>query len=177
MEALERPELEEVVPFYRGYISTAIGETLFEALDHASARFQAVVATIPEEQGEYRYAAGKWTVKEVVQHIIDCERIFQYRALCFARNDSTALPGFEEDHYAANSSANERSLAELCSEHDALRASTAALFRSFSATMLLRSGTANARIFTVRALGWTIAGHALHHITIIQQRYLHHGQA
>lgn len=177
MQILERPPLEEVVPFYRGYLSTAQGSTLFEALDDATARFNSVAGSISEEQAAYRYAPGKWSVKEVVQHVIDCERIFQYRALCFARKDATALPGFDEDHYAAHSGADARSIADLRAEHDVLRASTVSLFRSFSDEMLLRKGLANERSFTVRALGWTIAGHALHHIHIIQQRYLDHGQA
>lgn len=177
MQGLEKPPLEEVVPFYRGYLSMAHGSTLFEALDDATQRFNSVVGSISEEQAAYRYAPGKWSVKEVVQHIIDCERIFQYRALCFARKDTTPLPGFEEDQYAANSAADARSIAELCAEHDILRASTMQLFRSFSDAMLLNVGLANDRSFTVRALGWTIAGHALHHIHIIQQRYLDHGQA
>ncbi len=177
MQVLERPPLEEVVPFYRGYLSTAQGSTLFEALDDATARFNSVVGSISEEQSAYRYAPGKWSVKEVVQHMIDCERIFQYRAMCFARKDATSLPGFDEDHHAANRGADARSIADLRAEHDVLRASTMSLFRSFSSEMLLNTGLANERRFTVRALGWTIAGHALHHIHIIQQRYLDHGQA
>lgn len=177
MQDLEKPPLEEVVPFYRGYLSTAQGSTLFEALDDAALRFSSVVGSISDEQAAYRYAPGKWSVKEVVQHIIDCERIFQYRALCFARKDTTPLPGFDEDHYATNSGADARSIAALCAEHDTLRASTMQLFLSFSNEMLMNVGLANERSFTVRALGWTIAGHALHHIHIIQQRYLDHGQA
>ena len=175
MNSLERPELEEVVPFYRGYIGTAEGGDLFEALERASIRFHAVIDEVSEEQSLYRYASGKWSIKEVVQHVVDTERIMAYRALCFARADATALPGFDENHYADHSAADRRTLAELVAEHDAVRFSTVALFRSFSEAALLLQGTANDRSFTVRALGWTIAGHSLHHVHILKERYLAEG--
>jgi hypothetical protein len=109
--------------------------------------------------------------------MIDTERIMAYRALCFARADATPLPGFDENTYADQCAADRRTLAELIAEHDAVRLATVLLFRSFGEDMLLHKGTANDRLFTVRALGWTIAGHSLHHIHILQQRYLQHGQA
>lgn len=177
MNAAERPELEEVHAFYRGYIGTAEGGDLFDALDHASTQFLACVSALSEEQGMHRYAPGKWSIKEVVQHMIDTERIMAYRALCFARADAMPLPGFDEDRYAERSDADRRTLAELIAEHDVVRLSTVALFRSFSEAALKRTGMASERTFTVRALGWTIAGHAMHHIHILQQRYLDHGQA
>jgi len=177
MNATERPELEEVHPFYRGYIGTAEGGDLFGALAHASEEFRKVVAGLSEEQAALRYAPGKWSIKEVVQHMVDTERIMGYRALCFARADATPLPGFDENHYAENSAADGRTLADLIAEHDAVRLSTVMLFRSFSSAALKDKGMANERSFTVRSLGWTIAGHSMHHIHIIQQRYLNHGQA
>lgn len=177
MNVTERPELEEVHPFYRGYIGTAEGGDLFAALDVASEQFQACVGALTEEQGSYRYAPGKWTIKEVLQHVIDTERIMAYRALCFARADATHLPGFDENHFADNSDAERRTLAELIAEHDVVRLSTVMLFRSFSDAALKHQGMANERSFTVRALGWTIAGHAMHHIHILHQRYLDHGKA
>jgi hypothetical protein len=177
MNGLQRPELEEVVPFYRGYIGTAEGGDLFEALERASSSFHAVIDGLSEEQGSHRYAPGKWSIKEVVQHMIDTERIMAYRALCFARADATPLPGFDENAYADHSAADRRTLADLIAEHDAVRLSTVMLFRSFNNAALLLQGTANDRSFTVRALGWTIAGHSLHHVHILDQRYLDHGQA
>lgn len=175
MNGLERPELEEVVPFYRGYIGKAEGGDLFEALERASSSFHAVIDGVSEADGALRYAPGKWSIKEVVQHMIDTERIMAYRALCFARADATPLPGFDENHYADHSAADRRTLADLIAEHDAVRLSTVLLFRSFGEDMLLRKGTANERSFTVRALGWTIAGHSLHHIHILKERYLTKG--
>jgi hypothetical protein len=175
MNATERPELEEVHPFYRGYIGTAEGGDLFGALAYASEEFRRVVGGLSEEQATLRYAPGKWSIKEVVQHMIDTERIMAYRALCFARADATPLPGFDENTYADHSAADRRTLADLIAEHDAVRLSTVLLFRSFGEDMLLRKGTANERSFTVRALGWTIAGHSLHHIHIMKERYLTKG--
>ena len=172
MNALDRPELEEVDAFYRGYISTADGIDLFAALQRASDRFTAIMATVPADRGDHRYAEGKWSIKEMLQHLIDTERIMAYRALCFARGESTALPGFDENDYAAASEADRRSLSELIAEHDVVRASTMALFRSFSQDTLLRKGSANNRSFTVRSLGWSIAGHSEHHVRILQERYL-----
>jgi hypothetical protein len=177
MNGLERPELEEVVPFYRGYIGMVEGSDLFEALERVSSSFHAVLDGVSEADGALRYAPGKWSIKEVLQHMIDTERIMAYRALCFARADATPLPGFDENTYADQCAADRRTLAELIAEHDAVRLATVLLFRSFGEDMLLHKGTANDRLFTVRALGWTIAGHSLHHIHILQQRYLQHGQA
>lgn len=175
MNALGRPPLVEVPPFYQGYLEKAAGDDLFGVLRYASGSFHEVMAAVPEERAGHRYAEGKWSIKQVVRHITDCERIFAYRALCFARGDTTPLPGFDEDHYAMHDHAHGSTLAELGAEHDAVRAATITLFQGFSPPMLMRSGIANGRSFTVRALGWTIAGHALHHVHVLRQRYLDHG--
>jgi len=170
-----RPDDSEYAPYYAGYIARCEGDDLGTALHDAATRFVAVVGSVPEARGDHRYAPGKWSIKEVLQHMIDCERVFAYRALRFARNDSTELHGFDEDAYAPAAEADRRTLDDLRREHAAVRAATIALFNSFAPAMLTRQGRANGNPFSVRALGWAIAGHELHHLDVIQQRYLSHG--
>lgn len=176
MQQLTRPGLDEVHPFYQGYLNTAEGDNLFDALDLAESRLRDHLHDITELQAGFRYAPGKWSIKEVLQHVLDTERIFAYRALCFARGEQQPLAGFDENAYASLSNADHRPWSDLLTEHAIMRASTLALFQSFTPEMLVRSGTANERTFTVRALGWTIAGHELHHLHILQTRY-HHGRS
>lgn len=133
---------------------------------------QNFISAIPSERLLYRYAEAKWTIKEIVGHLIDDERIYAYRALRFARNDSTMLPGFEQDHYAVYSEANGREISDLLDEFAAVRASTIALFSSFSDTALLRKGVADQHCSSVRALAYHIAGHELRHVNIVRERYL-----
>jgi uncharacterized damage-inducible protein DinB len=127
---------------------------------------------LPEEKLLFKYAEGKWTIKEVLVHIIDDERIYAYRALRFARNDKTELPGFEQDPYAYYSYANQRTAESIVEEYEAVRLSTIALFNNLSDDAIARSGVANKNEVTVRALGYHIAGHELHHLNIIKTRYL-----
>ena len=171
----ERPDLIEVPAFYRGYIQQVNATDLGKGLEAATRRLAAITSRITEERSSHRYGPGKWSIREVYQHIIDCERIMAYRALRFARKDGTELPGFDEDAYAAACDADRRTFAELVHELDQVRASSIALFNSFSPPMLLRNGIANGGSISVRALGWVIAGHAMHHATILEQRYLDHG--
>jgi len=117
------------------------------------------------------YEPGKWTVKDIIQHVIDAERVFTYRALRFARNDKTALSGFEENDYVKNTNVAKRSLDDILNEFDTVRRSTIYLYKNFTDEMLLRSGNASGKDITVLALGFIIAGHALHHSTIIKERY------
>ncbi|MGH1366582.1 MAG: DinB family protein [Calditrichia bacterium] len=133
---------------------------------------------LPEEKLTYRYAEGKWTIKEILVHLIDDERIFAYRALRYARNDSTPLHGFEENHYATFSGANERSLESIFEEYEAVRKATITLFQYLPEEAFMRSGAGidtdgsvvNER--TVRGLAWHIAGHELRHFNVIKERYL-----
>lgn len=173
MNASGRPSRDEVAVFYHGYIDRCEGDDLFQALDRATLAMKDVVGHIPPDAADHRYAVGKWSIKEVIQHVIDAERVFAYRALCFARNDATTLPAFDEDSYAPASQAGRRALPDLMDEHDAVRRSTILLFRSFTPEMLLRDGKAGTGRMTVRGTGWTIAGHALHHVHVIGDRYLH----
>ena len=128
--------------------------------------------SIPEDMGEYRYAEGKWSIKELLNHMMDAERIFAYRALRFSRNDKTPLSGFEENDYAPLANAHGRSVQQLCDEIERLRLSTIDLFSSFTPDMLKREGTANNSKLSVISLGYIIAGHETHHRKIISERYL-----
>ncbi|MBL0044096.1 MAG: DinB family protein [Flavobacteriales bacterium] len=167
-----RPAAEDLPAFYHGYVAKADGTDIPDAMRLASDGLHSVLCNFPTDREEYSYAAGKWTVKDVVQHIIDAERIFAYRALRFARNDSSALAGFEENDYVPEALTGRRTLKDLLEEHDLVRSSSIALFRSFPLEALNRAGIANSRSITVRAIGWVIAGHANHHSRIIAERYM-----
>ncbi|HXD76417.1 MAG TPA: DinB family protein [Puia sp.] len=135
---------------------------------------RAFLSRLPEEQLFYRYAEGKWSIKEILVHLVDDERIFAYRALCYARNDHTELPGFEQDEYVRYSGADERSLDSIFREYEAVRNATISMFDSFPEEALTRSGaqTGNVNRRTVRAMAYHIAGHELRHFQIIKERYL-----
>ncbi|NRA94566.1 MAG: DinB family protein, partial [Psychroserpens sp.] len=133
---------------------------------------ESFLKTIPDEQFGHAYAEGKWTIKEVVQHIIDTERVFSYRALRFARYDSTELPGYDQDDFALNSKANLRSKEDILNEYSTQRAASIAMFESFDAETLLGQGKASGSSISVRALGFILIGHENHHCQIIKDRYL-----
>ncbi len=146
-----------------------------KVLGKLSANMQGVVTLIQglsEDQLLYRYAEDKWTIKEILVHILDAERIFCYRALRFARNDKTDIPGYDHNTYVPESDANERPVNEILMEYKVLRGSTIALFRSFSEEALRRQGKASGVPVSVRALAYMICGHEMHHLKIIQERYL-----
>ena len=130
------------------------------------------ILSLPEDKLMYRYAEGKWTIKEVLMHLIDMERIYTYRALRFARNDQTVLPGFDADHYILFSGANDRDISGLLEELEAVRHSTIMLLNGLTDEALLRSGIMNGNHVSVGVLVYHIAGHELHHINIIKERYL-----
>ena len=143
-----------------------------EALRHAGKVVQQLLTTIPEDKGTYRYAEGKWTIKEVLNHMMDAERVFAYRALRFSRNDPTALQPFEENDYATRANAHGRSIHQLAREMQWLRESTIDLYASFTPEMLLLEGTASGKRISVLNLGYIIAGHDVHHQRILVERYL-----
>lgn len=172
MNAPGRPARNEVAAYYLGYIERCEGNDLFEALEHAANALHNTLEQVPPHAEGHRYAEGKWSIKEVVQHVIDTERIFAYRALRFARNDATVLAAFDENDYAPASLADRRNLSQLLVEHDAVRRASLELFHSFTPDMLLRSGKAGNGVMSVRGLGWAIAGHTLHHAHVIGSRYL-----
>lgn len=162
----------EYAPFYSQYIK-ALGEVdLIEVLEESLKDLRTTLENLSEEKLTYSYAEGKWTIKELVQHIIDAERVLSYRALRFSRNDTTNLPGFNEDWYVANSNGNERSFKDILDEFFHVRNSTILLFKSFKPEMFLISGIASNSEMTVRALGFIIAGHQIHHLKIIKEKYI-----
>jgi uncharacterized damage-inducible protein DinB len=164
--------IKEYNPFYQTYINKAQNINLKSGLLENFKQVYAFLNTIPENKLEYRYADGKWTIKEVIQHLIDAERIFSYRALRIARQDQTPLSGFEENEYVPASFANDRSIAELLGDYKAVRQSTISLFDSFTDVMLLEIGTASNSSISVRALGFITIGHENHHCLLIKERYL-----
>ena len=177
MNAFAKPEATEMAPYYQKYVDRCAGEDVMGALLDSLKQCRALFARIPTDMGDHRYAPDKWTIKDVLQHMIDAERVFAYRALRFGRNDATPLPGFEEDEYARSANASARPLADLYMETEIVRGSTILLFQSFDDAMLLRQGTANGQPASVRAMGWITAGHMLHHIGVIEERYLAHASA
>ncbi len=170
---IKQLQSSEYAPFYENYLSQVSNEyDLIEELEISLHRLIKFVQNIPMDKFDYRYSENKWTIKDILQHLIDSERIFVYRALCFARNDQTDLPGFEENDYVNEADANIRSIMELLTDLSALRNSTILLFKTFSQEKLLRLGTANNNIISVRALGFVIIGHQNHHQRIFEERYL-----
>ncbi|HEY0976899.1 MAG TPA: DinB family protein [Flavobacteriales bacterium] len=173
MLIVARPLASDHPAFYARYIEAAVGGDLSEALHHATQALRETCNLFPLDRFDHRYAPEKWTVKEVLVHLIDSERVFAYRALRFARNDGTPLPGFEQDDYVPESRAGARTIASILREQDAVREATLTLFASFDEQAMARTGTANGNRVSVAALGWIIAGHAMHHIHILRERYLH----
>ena len=165
-------QASEYHPYYGGYIAMVSKNDLNQALQSSLEQLESFVPSIPNTKLNFAYAEGKWTVAEVLVHLMDAERVFQYRALRFARNDKTELKGFEQDDYVPTSRANERELGALFEEFRTIRQATIALFKSFNEEELLRSGTANGANMSVRALGYVICGHQAHHLNILQERYL-----
>ncbi|HEX7024120.1 MAG TPA: DinB family protein [Gemmatimonadales bacterium] len=168
----DRPDPSEFPPFYAGYVNGMPDGEILGLMETQIGELTRGLGAVPESRGDFAYAPGKWTLKEVVGHVADSERVFSYRALRIGRGDQTPLPSFDEKLYVPNSGANDRTLADLLAELQAVRASTLALFRHMPAEAPVRKGTAGAGSITVRALAWVIAGHAAHHYRIIRERYL-----
>ena len=164
--------LDTIPPFYKNYVKQIDEPDMLQALRISGHRMLELVHAIPDNKADFAYALGKWTVRELLCHIMDAERIFCYRAPRFARNDKTPLSGFEEDDYAPQANAAGRSLQKIASEMGHLRASTIDLFESFTPEMLTRKGTANKNELSVVAIGFIIPGHETHHRKILQERYL-----
>jgi hypothetical protein len=169
---LSQIDENEYNPHYKHYILELGNVDLFEILSASSEELMETVKDLSEEKMVFRYEEGKWTIKELLQHLIDTERIMSYRALRFSRNDATELPGFDENWYVDNSYGNDRNSSDLVEEFTCTRRASISLFKSFTDEMLLFSGTANESDITVRALGFIIAGHQMHHLKIIKERYL-----
>ncbi len=169
---LTRPDPETVPPFYKAYVELVKGMDLLEALKYAGTLVQDVVKTVPKDKGEFRYEQGKWSIKELLNHMMDAERIFAYRALRFSRNDQTPLHSFDENDYAPRANAHSRSVTQLGIEMQRLRVTTVDLYSSFSHDMLALEGTASNKRLSVFNLGYIIAGHDIHHRNVLLERYL-----
>jgi len=165
------PEATEYQSYYGRYISLVPGQDLIQTLDQQVAHTLLALRAVTEEKSLHRYAPSKWSVKEVLGHLIDAERIFTYRALRFARKDPTPLPGFDQDPYVAAANFDSHPWNDLIAEFEHVRRSTILFFRPLKPEDLLRSGTASQNPVTVRALGYIIAGHELHHTAILRDRY------
>ncbi|WP_223034503.1 DinB family protein [Hanstruepera marina] len=162
----------EFADYYSGYINRANDLNLLTGLKQSGEDTLTFFKAVPNEKLEYAYLKDKWTIKELLLHLIDAERVFAYRALRFARQDLTALPGFDENDYVRYSNANSLNMEALLKSYKALRVSTISLFESFTTDMLLQVGKASGSDMSVRAIGFVIIGHEKHHVEIIKERYL-----
>ena len=167
-----KPDFTKLPEFYHNYVKLVEDENVLYALQSSKKTTIKRLSSIPEQNGDFRYDRGKWSIKELVNHMIDVERVFAYRALSFARNDKSELPGFDENNWAPASQADRRSLMVLIEEYGLVRDSTICLFESFTEEMLLREGKANNLLFNVLNIGYTIAGHDMHHCKILHERYM-----
>jgi uncharacterized damage-inducible protein DinB len=173
MRQIQKPQEGEYAPYAIQYIGLLPDDGLvLEHLKHNLEATQTFLRSLPEDKLLYRYAIGKWTIKEIIQHIADDERIYAYRALRFARNDQTELPGFDQDNYTRYAGANRRTLDELLAELASVRDATLSLYNGLADDMLRRAGIASGNVMSVRAIVYHIAGHELRHMNVIRERYL-----
>ena len=169
---MNRPEKTEYAEFYADYVALVEGTDIIGALRNQLADLRNLLAGISPEKEIYRYAADKWSVREIIGHLIDGERVFSYRALRFSRGDETALAGFEQDFYVAESNFSAVKLADLLEEFSALRQSNILFFANLTGEMWDRKGTASEAKISVRALAYVMVGHVAHHADVLQTRYL-----
>jgi hypothetical protein len=169
---ITRPAEGEFLPFYARYVARVPEGDILAILAEQMGETLALLRSVPAERSLHRYAPGKWSVRDLVQHVADTERVMSYRLLRIARGDSTPLAGFAENDWAGVAQADRRDWLELVDELEAVRAATIALIRGIDAEAAMRRGTANGAEVTVRALAYIIAGHELHHVAILRERYL-----
>jgi len=169
---MKRPLPSEYPSFYKHYVDNVKTDNIIKELRDQVIDIQAIISEIPEEKEEYLYAPGKWTIKEIIGHIIDTERVLGYRAMRFARKDKTPLPGYDENHFVANANFNNQTLYSLGHEFAIVREANLALFKTWNEEALSQVGVANGLEVTVRAMLFMIAGHATHHMNVIKEKYL-----
>jgi len=169
---MARPAPQDAAEFYHGYINMATGNSVAEVIANHVDEIKNFYSNLPEGKADYAYAEGKWTIKELLQHVIDAERIFAYRALRIARKDVTPLASFDENAYAQNANTKSRTLQSLKDEFNAVRNASDLMLRSFNEDQLNAKGTASNKSITVNAIAFMIYGHLLHHKKIIEERYL-----
>ncbi|MCW8810509.1 MAG: DinB family protein [Ignavibacteriaceae bacterium] len=167
-----RPCPGDYSTYYETYIKLVEGEDILRILNDQSKRTQEILNSFSEHRGNYRYAEGKWTVKEIVGHLLDTERVFAYRALCIARGEKKSLPGFDQNDYVKEGNFNRRELFDLNYEFRLLRESNLLLFRTFTPDMLKLKGFANESSVTVLAILFMIAGHEKHHMNVLREKYM-----
>lgn len=168
---VRRPGSTEHHPYYEKYVSLVPDGDYLANLEAQGREHAKFLRGIGEEKSTFRYAPEKWSIREVVGHMIDAERVFVYRALTFAREDTTPLPAFDENAWAKASNAHDRPLRELVAEFEAVRSATLAMFRGFTEEQFARSGVANNNTASVRAIAFIVAGHERHHIRVLRERY------
>ncbi len=167
---MNRPQTQEYPEWYNRYISLVEGDVI-EILEKQVSEFSDFINSLVGK-GDYAYAPGKWTIKELIGHIIDTERIMVFRLLCFARGEKASIPGFDEDAYVAAAHFNDRSLLSLSEEFSLLRKSNLYLIKSLNDGELAKSGVSNGNSMTVKAFVYVLAGHIMHHVNVIKERYL-----
>jgi hypothetical protein len=172
MKIITPPVTGTYSEYQKRYVDLLAGKNPLSVLESQVLDFKVLLSEIPFETEGFAYAEGKWTIKQVVGHLIDTERILAYRALCISRGEKANLPGFEEDDYVKNASFNDRTLNDLAREFGIVRESTLMLFRYMSEEELDRSGSANGTNITPRALAFFIAGHHIHHDKVLRERYV-----
>ena len=171
-QAIAAPDPTEYAPYYGRYITLVGGDDVVAALEDQPRETLALLSTLSEEQGDYRYAPAKWSVKEVLGHVIDTERVLSYRALRFARNDRTPLASFEQDDYVRAGDFADCRLADLIEEFVCVRRASLWFFRQLSAEAWMRRGIASGNEVSVRAIAYIVAGHELHHRQVLREKYL-----
>ena len=169
---IQKPLPGSYPPYFDTYISKVKSDNLLDELLTVHYDTIDLITSIDLETQHFRYAEGKWNIKEILQHIMDTERIFSYRALCIARGDSTPLPGFDENNYASHSYATARNMNDIAREFSVLRASTIELIKSLNENVWSNTGTANSHIVSIPALFYAILGHEIHHMQVINEHYL-----
>jgi len=170
--AAAKPAPTEHAPEFSNYVALVAEGDIIQTLEQQIENSLSLLRTIPSDKANFRYAPDKWSVKQLLGHLIDSERIFSYRALSFARNDQTPLPGYEQNDYVRYADFDSRNLAEMAEEFATVRRATIQLFRPLNETEWLRRGKANENDLSVRALAYIIAGHELHHLEVLRSRYL-----
>lgn len=168
---IDRPTADEYAPFYAGYVAAVPGTDVVAVLERQRDQFETLGRTLTDDTALHRYAPGKWSVKELLGHLADAERVYAYRLLRVSRGDETPLSGFEENHYVAAAGSDGRPLADLVAELVALRTATILLVRALPREALTRRGTANDAPVSTRGLVYTVAGHAAHHLKVLAERY------
>lgn len=166
-----RPAPNEYNDFYEGYISLVTETNAIQLLIQQGQQVFTLIQQLSTKQAQFRYAENKWSVKEVLGHLIDTERVMAYRTLCIARSEQASLPGYNQDKYVEHASFDQRSLQSLSAEYDAQRNANVSLFNSFTKQQIRRTGMANEATLSVRALVYIIAGHECHHLNVLKDKY------